>query len=210
MVHRYTEEEKAQALAVITEREGSIPQAAVQTGISPQTLRRWWKVGQAGRRSRLQSRLERAQEKLADNALKLSAAIGNQMDDAPLSQLATALNAVINQYMKLEEHLATFNTGDKGENVVRLEHKYPDGTLHDKPHWARNNPEYESPFPGRGVREAVRQDGDGQAGYRPQSDERGEMLVAGSDLPDGDAGLAGLERGVAGGGRVDQRNGAAH
>jgi transposase-like protein len=193
MSRRYTPEEKAEALDVLASCEGDAAQASRRTGIPAQTLRRWVKAHQEQRPDRLRSHLERAHERLAEDALRLSKAINDQIEGAPLNQLATALGAVVDRFLKLDEQIAKMVADNQGEQVIRVEYKYPDGTLHDRPYWARNNPEYTSPFQSGRVREALREDGDRQAGHRTNGLSGGDLLVAGADLSDGQPGLARLE-----------------
>ena len=203
MTRRYTPKEKSNALDQLASCDGDITEASKRTGIPAQTLRRWVEAQRKHRRERQWAKMERAYDKLAENAMKLTQAISEQIDDAPLNQLATTLNAVVNQFLKLDEQIAQMQTESESEQVYRVEYKYPDGSLHARPHWARNDPEYTSPFQGGRVREALREDGDRQTGHYPNGLHGGEMLVAGPNLPDGQSGVAGFEDDPAGLAAVD-------
>ena len=198
MTRRYTPKEKSNALDQLASCDGDITEASKRTGIPAKTLRRWVQVHREQRPERLRSKIERAHEQLAENALQLAKAIDSQIEGAPLNQLATALSAVVNQYLKLDEQLAKMIIENQDGQVIRVEYKYPDGSLHARPHWARNDPEYTSPFQGGRVREALREDGDRQTGHYPNGLHGGEMLVAGPNLPDGQSGVAGFEDDPAG------------
>lgn len=190
---RYTIDEKRRALAALAQCEGDFPQAAAQTGIRTATLKRWAKHACEHRPERVQAKIEQVCEQLADDAMRLAAAIETQIDDAPLNQLATALSAVIDRYLKLDEHLALRRDSDEKTEVIRVEYQYPDGTCHDRPPWAAADSDEWGTVQGGRVRAAVWQDGNGQDGDSPLCVERESVLVALANLPDGESGLAGLE-----------------
>ena len=121
MSHRYTAEQKQQALDVLESCGEDTALASAQTGIPAATLRRWVNQERKNRRARAQKQIERAHIQLADDAFRLSAAIGETIEGAPLNQLATALNAVIDRYLKLDEHLATcVHRPARHGNVMRV------------------------------------------------------------------------------------------
>lgn len=216
---RYTQEEKTTALNIVAETDGDERIASQQTGIPLKTIQRWVKKQKKHRRQHQWDKMERAYDTLADTTVKLSQAINQQIDSAPLNQLATTLNAVVNQFLKLDEQIAKRReeeaaaeaeaTSEEGkEQIHRVEYVYPDGTIHDRPHWARNNPEYTSPLQGGGLRKAVWQNGNRQTcDHRPRGPGR-TLLVAGTDLPDGQSGVARPEDAHATVPDIDQRNGA--
>ena len=198
MTGKYTPEEKSNALDVIAFCDGDLTEARKRTGIPVRTLRRWVSAHREQRPDRLRARIERAHEQLAEDTLRLAKAIASQIEGAPLNQLATALGAVVDRYLKLDEQLVHMKLENKGEQVIRVEYQYPDGSLHARPHWARNNPEYTSPFQSSRVREALREDRDRQTGHHANGLYGSDLLVVGADLPDGQSGLARFEDDPAG------------
>ena len=189
----YSEEDKQAALARLEATGGDINRVCDETGISRRTLKRWYADHQTARLDDLQATVTALHTQLAHNALHLAAAMDTLIDDAPLNQVATALSAVIDRYLKLDEHLSQ-HTQDK-EQVIRVEYQYPDGTLHHTPLWARDDSQASGTLQSGSVWQTLRQDGDGQTGAAPTGIERGRGLVVGSDVSDGESGLAGLEGG---------------
>lgn len=184
-----SKDEKRETLAQLVESGGDLRAVSQRTGVKVATLRRWWQQYQAERGERIAQRLGQLHEQLADDALQLAQAITGRVEDAPLNQLATALGTVLDRFLKLEEHL-----GDSGEEqVIRIEYQYPDGSLHDRPLWAAGDLADADALPGGGLRAALREDRDGQTGDYRNGAARRDDLVAGPDLHDGGAGLAGFE-----------------
>jgi len=193
MARKYTQSEKAQALQVVASYEGSYRQAAAQLGIPAGTLRHWTQRRRLGREARIKFKLEQLREQIVDSALRLSAKLDETIASAPLNQIASALGVTVDRCLKLDEYLASLTPEQPKETVIRLEYRYPDGTIHDCPPWANDDFERYCAFPSGGVRTALREDGDGQTGYPPASPERREMLVARPHVPDGESSLARFE-----------------
>lgn len=150
--------------------------------------------------------LKKIHEQLEQDALLLSQAIQTAIDGAPLNQLATALNAVLDRYLKLKEYLRE----EEVERVIRVEYQYADGTIHSTPPWANADYAVTGEIPGDLLRETIRENGTRQDAGHINGTGRENMLVARADLPDGESGLAGFEAEFEEGYRYEhQRGGAA-
>jgi hypothetical protein len=134
------------------------------------------------------------QHHMADKAAELLAAMDtDRIVKAPLNQVASALGILIDRFLKLqfaqEEHDAA-NT----EQVIRYEFRHPDGTLRETPYFAEGRSRHTGTLQGRGVREALGQDGTGENNSNGKSGlSWAADVVAGSDVSDGESGLAGFE-----------------
>jgi hypothetical protein len=193
----YTLEQKIEALKRLDE-QGDLAAVSREKKISVETLRQWRREAEAIRaeqRRRHQASTEltmsKVSEKLAETSLKIVEAMQKPdvIDKAPLNQLAAALGVLVDRYMKLAGE-----TTEHGEQVVRIEYVYPNGTIADAPPWAGSNPEVERPLPGGGVRQALRQDRTGEnAPDRQRHPARHANVVARAHVSDGEPGLAGFE-----------------
>ncbi|MBZ0299151.1 MAG: hypothetical protein K8J31_05400 [Anaerolineae bacterium] len=154
---RYSDEQRQAALDCLAANEGDFQLASEETGVPAATLRKWARREQATGQElvQLQERLtalrqqvkaepsasvrERMENELldsmVDNALALAKTIQNDLDSAPLSQRATALNQVIDKILKLLAMLPPV-----GEQVIRIEFIDPDGSSHETPYWSRSHP----------------------------------------------------------------------
>lgn len=106
--------------------------------------------------------MRQVRDSLAKTALRLMDALDEEsIAAAPLNQRAAALGIVLDRLLKVEQQLPA-PQGEPQEYVYRVEYKYPDGSIHSTPHWARNNPERGDTLSGSGLRKALRQDGSRQ------------------------------------------------
>lgn len=196
MSGRYSEDDKAAALATLDANDGDTHATSRATGISRRTLQRWQNERAAENApddgDHLATQAQALQASLLGTSAALVGAIRLQIDGAPLNQLSAALGVVVDRFLKLDEYIQQ-KTLMQGEQVIRVEYLYPDGTVHDAPPWAEDDFEYTGAVPGGGLRAALRQDGNGQDRGERGGAGRGDVLVARPDLHDGDAGMAGLE-----------------
>ena len=199
MPNHYNLDFKINALNLIDRHDGDVQLAAQSLELAERTLYRWLGDEDSLRqqyRSRQQRRRARLLEDLQVQMLEQSRAILARLDEqtlkeAPLNQLATTLNSLLSHALKLEETIDQLDTSE--EQVVRFEYYY-DGALHGSPPWARRSEDGEGALQGSRLRTEVGQDPsrqDDHPGERPLA--RQEMLVAGTDFPYGDTGLARLE-----------------
>jgi hypothetical protein len=164
-------------------------------------LREWYRERETIQREYRQELRDAAADKMllvqqtmADKAAALVEAIDvERIKNAPLNQVASALGVLIDRYLKLQsgEHKSS-----TGEQVFRIEYyDASTGKISSAPPWAENHSESSDTVQSRGVRTTLRQDDDG-ANYRNgKSDSWDADMVAGSDVPDGESGLAGFEDG---------------
>ena len=184
---RYTDEQKATVLRQL--RTQAVHAVSAQTGIPVWTVRRWQQDHQANRAAELEVRLLNLQEQLAENAQNLALAIDASIDGAPLNQLSSALNAVIDRYLKLDEHLQTRNQGQE-ERVIRIEYSDAEGNVYNTPHWATPDSAAETPVQGNGLWAALWQDGDGQSPVDADGAAGRDVLVDRADIRHGQPGMA--------------------
>ncbi len=98
---------------------------------------------------------------MLQEAMRLSESLGEAIDEAPLGQRATALNHLLDKILKILTLVPR-----QEEVLVRVEFRDPDGTAHATPPWARGDSGQPGALPGGGLRPALRQDRNGQAGHR--------------------------------------------
>jgi len=113
----------------------------------------------------LRAEIRHLQMRLIASAMHvLDALKGQKVEDAPLNQLTSALGALLDRYLKLEAHRRDLEarTANEGERVYRIEYRYPDGSIHQTPPWAETHPRFSRPFQSRGLRQTLREDGDGE------------------------------------------------
>lgn len=209
MPRNYSDEERDDAIKRLIHNGGDVPRTSRDLNIPASTLRRWQEQHHQGRGERLLLQLEYLHERLIQNTLQLMDAVEGQIDGAPLNQLTSAVGTLVDRYFKLDEHLTQFNLTEN-EQVVRIEYKYPDGSIHDTPPWSEDDPEYEDTVQGRGLREAIRQNGHGTDEYHRPGESWADVLVAGSDLHNGEPGVARYQDDLTAFSRFeDERDGAA-
>lgn len=192
MSRRYTPEAKRQALAWLEANGANYAEASTQTGIPANTLRRWHEQQLEAQAQSDVETLHCLRRKLIDGAHKLAASLDEVLAEAPLNQRAGALGIVIDRYLKLGEALPQ----EAQEQVIRIEYKYPDGSIHSVPPWARQNSGGDSPLPRRGLWQTLWENRNGQSTGHPNGAEGRAVLVADPDLSDGQPGLAGSESDV--------------
>jgi transposase-like protein len=198
MSRRYSYEEKRQALKCLEESGGDFRYAGQQTGIPVVTLRRWARRQREERGQRLRAEIERLHEQLVHNAVQLADLLERSIEDAPLNQVATALGGVIDRYLKIDEYLASTRPQEEREQVIRIEYLYPDGSIHNSPPWAAEDCDDESPVSRGGVWSPFWEDPGGQDNHRGNGYAGRDVLVVGSDVPDGKPGVARPEDDAAG------------
>ncbi len=150
----YSEARRKAALEYLATHGGNYQEASRATGIGHKTLSRWaQEAGSAAALKRTReswkretqeearARLEQlALENMLQEALRLSASLGEAIEDAPLGQRATALNQLLDKILKVLA-LAQGNVAAQEEVRVRVEFQDADGSLHETPFWARANSE---------------------------------------------------------------------
>jgi hypothetical protein len=155
---RYSDKQRQAALDCLAANERDFQRTSVETGIAVRTLRKWVHDAEVNREklAQLQDSLKVLQrhmntvgsddprEKLrdsvlvmlVDNAIPISESMLKDLEEATLSQKATALNQIIGSAVKLLQLLPPTR-----EQVIRVEFIDADGTAHKTPYWARNHTE---------------------------------------------------------------------
>ena len=185
------------ALNQLNRHEGDLMLTSKLAGIPARTLREWRRDEAKLRdvyRQRQKQRLRWLKFDLSVEMLErgkdiLARMDAETLDKAPLSQLASALSALISHALKLEEAIDEQLDGDE-EPVIRLEYYY-DGEVQSAPPWAGASEGRPRAVQGGRLRETLGQDGVGQvaaAGERHEAEDAG--VVAGADSADGEPGLA--------------------
>jgi hypothetical protein len=80
--------------------------------------------------------LRQLQRQLLSLALELVDGLEESIPDAPLNQRIAALKTLLDSVLKLEERMPQPEIQEK---VYRIEYKYPDGTIHPTPPWAKDD-----------------------------------------------------------------------
>lgn len=196
MARRYSTEDKRAALTQL-DSGADMQSVSAQFGVRPATLRLWQQQNAEARESRLRAEICRLEERLIENTHKLLDGMDGMIENAPLNQRATALGIFIDRYLKLDEHLAhTQNENeaqDETDGTIRIEYRYPDGSIHRAPPWAGDDSGYDGPISRGGLWPSVRQNGDGQNPDSRTRPARRTGVVAGTDLRDGEPSVARFE-----------------
>lgn len=203
MARRYTLDTKIHALNQLDKHSNDMQRIADELSIPVSTLQKW-----RTKASKLRSKYRRRNKRLATHLksdlqvamLDKSMAILQRMDDdtldnAPLNQLASALGALVNHAMKLEEALEEDDEQEEQEQVIRFEF-VSDGRVTETPPWTEDSPEESGEVQDSSVRETVGEDttGENQPNDRSRV-SRDAWLVASPDLPDVEPSLARFEDG---------------
>lgn len=154
MARRYTPEQKAEILQILDDNFGNVQLTAAFIGMPERTLRDWKNrrkrqhirefvdlPPEKNNRRRRQEDMEEEIHEYTHLRERLMDHINNLMetltDDPDLAHLRViALTRLLDRVIKLEAL-----TAKEGEQVIRLEYKYPDGTIHDKPPWMDDDDE---------------------------------------------------------------------
>lgn len=192
MSRRYTPAEKRQALAWLEANGDAYAEASAQTGIPASTLRRWHEQQLEAQAQSDVEKLHRLRRRLIEAADQLAASLEAVIEDAPLHQRAGALGIVIDRYLRLGEVLPQ----EEQEQVIRIEYKYPDGSIHRVPPWAGQDFAGARPLQGRGLWQALWEDRNGQGRHHRNGAAGRAKLVAFPHVPDGEPGLARSEEPV--------------
>lgn len=201
MARRYTLDTKIHALNQLDKYEGDTLRIADELSIPLSTLQKWH-----ARASSLRKRYRQRNKRQADHLksdlqvamLDRSMAILNRMDDetlnnAPLNQLATALSALVNHALKLEEAIEDTHEQEEQEKVIRFEF-VSDGRITETPPWAEDSSDTSGAVQDCGVREAMGENRTGENHTNGRSNiSRDAWLVADTDVSDVESGMAGFE-----------------
>lgn len=172
MSKRYTNQQKADALQQLDDNDGNVMLTAIQTDIPKRTLYEWKRQRKLQAIKDGQPASGTLQHKKSAVPPQQSAANTDQPDDDEdpyLREYTTirkrlmdhiftmtdsliddpetahvriiALSRLLDRVIKLEA-LTRKETDDR---VIRIEYKYPDGTIHDRPPWAPQEGPYK-PF----------------------------------------------------------------
>lgn len=195
-MRRHPLEVKIDALNQLDRHEGDVQLTSEQVGIPARTLREWRQGEAELRRVYRQRQRQRLAWLKFDLSLKmlergqdiLARMDAEMLDKAPLSQLASALSALVSHALKLEE--AADELGGDEERVIRFEYYY-DGEVQSAPPWAGASEGRPRAVQGGRLREALGQDGAGQVAAAGERREAADArVVAGADAADGEPGLA--------------------
>lgn len=193
----YTLDEQIAALDALDAHRENYIETSTATGIPTFKLHQWrrkagdlraqWRRQQQERAAQI---MAQAQVGMAEKTLQLVVAMDDErIAKAPLNQLAAALGVLVDRYLKL-----TDDAPERAEQVIRFEYIHPDGTSHRSPPWADDDSAGEGALQGRGVRATLWQNGTGEADAAGNGAARRRAgVVAGADLHDGAASLAGPE-----------------
>jgi transposase-like protein len=221
---RYTLDQKINALNHIATGNLTLTEAEADLGIPASTLGNWRQQEATLRRTYRQHQTQRTtqtlfqvQQKLAEKALQVvDAMTDDTLESASLSQLSSALNALIGRFLNLQDNHEILLEQTASEKVFRIEYyDATTGRVSDKPPWAgqpddpitgqageaarssgadsEDSLSSESAVRGGGLRQTLRQNADGTDSHQRDGDTGSSYLVAGSDIPDGRPGLAGFE-----------------
>lgn len=197
---KYSLDTKIDALNQIDQNDGDVAVVSDLLEIPERTLRGWQGV-EGDLRSKQRKRQRRQRDRLTVELqlgmLERGRAILRQMDSetlakAPLNQLASALSALVNHALKLEEAIDEIDEQEE-EKVIRFEYFY-DGAVQEVPPWTGASEGFDRSLQSSGLWEALGQDRAWQ-GDTAASGAMGEeaRMVAGADSSDGEPGLARLE-----------------
>lgn len=200
MSRKYSLDTKIDALNQIDQNDGDVAKVSDQLKVPERTLRGWQGV-EGDLRSKQRKRQRRQRDRLTVDLqlgmLERGQAILRRMNDdalakAPLNQLASALGALVNHALKLEEAIEEIDEQEE-EKVIRFEYFY-DGAVQELPPWTGASEGFDRSLQSSGVWEALGQDRAWQ-GDTAASGAMGEEahMVAGADPSDGEPGLARLE-----------------
>lgn len=192
-------EVKIDALNRLNRHEGDVQLTSKEAGIPERTLREWRRDEKELRRVYRQRQKQRLGWLKFDLSVKmleqgqdiLARMDGETLDKAPLSQLASALSALVSHALKLEEAIDELDQDE--EQVIRLEYYYDDAVQSAPPWTGASEGRPRAVQSGR-LRETLGQDGVGQidaAGERHTAADA--RVVDGADASDGGPGLARLK-----------------
>lgn len=159
MAKRYTDDERAQALERLDTNRGDLHLTSAETGISVGTLRQWKRRSYKNADQVVEESLKYLQEQLIDNAVKLAESLEAATVDAPLNHRAAALGQLIDRIIKLAERIPQ---AVQREQVIRIEYRDPDGSIHSTPYWSRGDSASPGALSRGSVWTPLRQDRNGQ------------------------------------------------
>lgn len=208
MARRYTLDTKIDALNKLDACDGDVLAISEDMEIPASTLTQWRSKESDLRRTHHQKQqrlVARQKTELQMQMIDRGLAIVAQMDDetlasAPLNQLATTLNALVSNALKLEEVLEETDEQEEKEQVIRFEYLY-DGSVHKTPPWAGASEGFPRKIQNSSVRETMGQNGTGKNdAHRERNPTPDTWLVDDTDVPDVESSLAGFED------ELDERN----
>ncbi|MGJ3237364.1 MAG: hypothetical protein ACFE0Q_01530 [Anaerolineae bacterium] len=190
----YTLTRKMQTLWLL--REHSLAEASAISGIPTSTIRDWHKQADSIRQAHYTQLHEEglhrvlvAQNRMADKIIELVGAIdADRIGSAPLNQLASTLGVLVDRFLRIHDAKDLQQTDN---NTYRIEY-YDARTdqVSDTPPWATDDSVDESALHRSYLWQTLWQDRTGEAD-RDRDGLAGEAdLVAGTDLSDGESGLA--------------------
>ena len=148
MAQAYSDADQEAALRVLDRLKGDFAAASRETGIKAATLKRWHNARPEVRAGRLHAQSLHLQETLLDSSQQIVKALAGQIDGAPLNQLTAALGVMVDRFLKLDEYTQRMQQ-TQGEQTIRVEYLYPDGSIHGTPPWSGADSEREGAVSGK-------------------------------------------------------------
>ncbi|GAB1420312.1 hypothetical protein MASR2M15_04020 [Anaerolineales bacterium] len=169
-------------------------------GVSPYHIRQWEK-GESQIRAEYEMavhdkktvQIQGLKEELLEAARWLLKGLEDlELENTPLQHRTSAIKNLLDHYFRIEN----IDLGDeKAEQVIRIEYKDSNGSIHDTPPWTRADYQPSGALPRGGVWETVREDGSGEdpadGGLATWSDEG---VVDRTDVQHGQPGMARYEK----------------
>lgn len=167
MSQPYTSEEKERAMELY-ELSGSVGYASRQTGIPERTIRHWRQQRERDiplmrdpERNPVATLPEKNVEPLPANSpreelqtlrdqimfhvQRIVASLSD--DDVQINERAIAVTRLLDRVMRLDAQLAQAFPGETQRIIFQYQYQDPDGSLHDKPIWERDDDEDDQHLP---------------------------------------------------------------
>jgi transposase-like protein len=151
MPKHYTPQQKTEALALV-ESTGSVTLASLQTGIPERTLYHWRRQQQLRdgvlqkknslppqkntplTQEQVTAELRQLRDQIMSHIFAITATLSE--DDGHVNHRAIALTRLLDRVMKLNTQVIHL---EPGQQTIRIEYLYPDGSVHARPAWAVND-----------------------------------------------------------------------
>lgn len=200
MAKAYTLTQKIEALRLLDEMHSDMDEVSRELDIPKRRLSHWCRQREEIQREYTRflqdeatQMMAQVQYQAAEKALALINAIDeDRISKAPLNQLASAVGALVDRYLKLDDEIEV--TENQQEKVIRIEYyDATTGQISETPPWAEADSEQSGEVQGGRLREALRQNGNGENHFEREGAKWDENVVVGSDVSDGKPSLARFE-----------------
>jgi transposase-like protein len=137
MTQRYSDDDRMDAMERLRINGGDVAKTSAETGFSQHTLRKWLRLQIIAEEVDQQAVIRGVRQEIMREALDLIAILSQKKTEASFNQLATALNQLLDKFIKLAEQLP--EESEEDDHKVQIEFIDVEGNVIPPPSWTEGD-----------------------------------------------------------------------